>query len=132
MNNIYTFIFPVAIYNSLMVSKCQSQSVKVKTYTSQPDVCIFKFDTLTLTPKAWPFFALKNAICPICFCPICPVEVYWFCNALKNNRLQVLRIITGQIGQKQIGQIHLQYLEVIDYQLFVVNMVEKWGFDGCF
>ena len=49
MNNIYIFIFPVAIYNSLMVSKCQSQSVKVKTYTSQPDVCMFKFDTLTLT-----------------------------------------------------------------------------------
>ena len=59
-----------------------------------------------MVSKYDPFFAYKKAICPICFCPICPVAAISFCNTLKNNALYELRIFTGQIGQKQIGQIH--------------------------
>ena len=60
----------------------------------------------TMVSKHDPFFAYKKAICPICFCPFCPAIVIPFCNTLKNKTLQESKDFTGQIGQKQIGQIH--------------------------
>ena len=59
-----------------------------------------------MVSKHDPFFAYKKAICPICFCPFCPAVVIPFCITLKYNALQESKDFTGQIGQKQIGQIH--------------------------
>ena len=55
----------------------------------------------------WPQkMAKKQAICPICYSPICPLEHLIVSNHLIINRLQNYVRQIGQIGQKQIGQIH--------------------------
>ena len=48
---------------------------------------------------------VQKWICPICFCPICPVKIFNLYNPLFFNALQKGIAATGQIGQKQIGQI---------------------------
>ena len=49
--------------------------------------------------------AKKQAICPICYSPICPLEHLMVSNYLIINRLQNRVGQIGQIGQKQIEQI---------------------------
>ena len=62
----------------------------------------FHFSVAFLPQK----MAKKQAICPICYSPICPLEHLIVSNHLIINRLQNTTRQIGQIGQKQIGQIH--------------------------
>ena len=42
----------------------------------------------------------------------------------ENVELSILLILGGMVTE--VKPLQLKYLEVIDYQLFVVNTVEKW------
>ena len=55
----------------------------------------------------WPQkMAKKRAICPICLCSNCLIENILVFKCLIINILQIAAGQIGQIGQKQIGQIH--------------------------
>ena len=47
-----------------------------------------------------------KAICPICFPQLCLKEFVLVSNYLTINMLYIINDYLGQIGQKQIGQIH--------------------------